>query len=169
MAKPVIFIASSTEGLEVAEAIGENLNDFCEWRLWDKGVFEHGDFYLEALDKQVNSNDFAIMVLTNDDSCVSRGQEYNIPRDNVLLELGMFIGKLGRKRTFIVVDKTAKLKMPSDLSGLVTGSFEPPQNLRWINALSAVCIGIKSSIKRQGLLNPYRALLNQIKIVFRKK
>ncbi len=49
-----------------------------------------------------------------------------VPRDNVIFESGMFMGKLGRRRTFLVCDVDDKIKLPSDLKGLtcVTYSHE---------------------------------------------
>ena len=40
--------------------------------------------------------DFAVMILSPDDMTESRDQSYASPRDNVLFELGLFMGRLGR-------------------------------------------------------------------------
>ncbi len=144
--KPLVFIASSSEGKDVAEAISQNLNDVCDCIIWSNGMFETGNFYLETLLEKLQSFDFAIMTMTNDDKIVFRGNDYNSPRDNVLFELGMYIGRLGRDRTFIVMDKSANLKMPSDLAGLTMGSYVPPGRLTWRDAVSSACIDIKTAI-----------------------
>ena len=89
--KPVVFIASSSEGKDVAEAIAQDLNDVCEFRIWSNGVFEPGRFYLETLES-LPKYDFAVMTMTNDDKIIVRGAEYNSPRDNVLFEMAALAG-----------------------------------------------------------------------------
>jgi predicted nucleotide-binding protein len=59
--------------------------------------------------------DFAVLALTPDDMIQSRGKSQESPRDNVLIELGLFIGVVGRKRTFIVYNRAADIKLPSDM------------------------------------------------------
>ena len=65
--------------------------------------------------------DFAILILSADDSVKSRGETKPSARDNVILELGLCIGKLGRERTFAVCDKVVSL--PSDLAGVELTSY----------------------------------------------
>jgi predicted nucleotide-binding protein len=63
---------------------------------------------------------FAIVLLTGDDEGhLRRGSSPLRPRgrQNVILELGMFMGLLGR--THVVVLKDADVKEPSDINGLM--------------------------------------------------
>jgi predicted nucleotide-binding protein with TIR-like domain len=46
---------------------------------------------------------------------VVRNDETLGPRDNIVFELGLFMGRLGRERTFIVRPASGPLKIPSDL------------------------------------------------------
>lgn len=152
--KPLVFVASSSEGKEVAYSIKQNLEDVCECEVWSDGMFEPGYYYLETLLNQLQKVDFAVMVMTNDDKVVFRGSDYNMPRDNVLLELGMYMGQLGRYRTFVIFDKDANLKMPSDLEGLTMASFSQPKKLTWKGAVSSACTDIRRAIEKLGLKNP---------------
>lgn len=120
--KPRGFIGSSAEGLEIAEAIHCQLSRDAEITIWSAGVFGLGDGTLESLEKALERFDFAILVLTPDDLVVSRRKASQAPRDNVLLELGMFIGRLGRKRTFVVCGND--IKLPSDLAGVTVTHYE---------------------------------------------
>ena len=61
---------------------------------------------------------FAVVLLTPDDEgCVKGGQPEPRARQNVLLELGYFIGKLTRERVCAL--KKGDLEIPSDFAGVV--------------------------------------------------
>jgi hypothetical protein len=54
-----------------------------------------------------------------DDSLLRRGDSVSVTRDNVILEFGMFLGSLGRDRTFLVMPDDATVQLPSDLKGVI--------------------------------------------------
>lgn len=61
---------------------------------------------------------FAVVILTPDDTgCARDGIPQPRPRQNVVLELGYFIGKLGRKKVCAL--KRGDLEVPSELAGVV--------------------------------------------------
>ena len=49
------------------------------------------------------------------------------PRDNALFELGLFMGHLGRERTFVVRPQGDTVKIPSDLAGVTSAPYEWPR------------------------------------------
>jgi predicted nucleotide-binding protein len=53
----------------------------------------------------VESCDFAVFVLLPEDHTDNRGQEALTVRDNVIFELGLFLGKLGRARNFFMISQ----------------------------------------------------------------
>jgi Predicted nucleotide-binding protein containing TIR-like domain len=112
-----MFIGSSTEGREFVETIQIGLQEDVEATPWNKGVFGLGDSTLYTLVESAARFDFAVLVLTPDDMIISRGQEMATARDNVLFELGLFMGALGRERTF-VVRSSPEVKLPSDFAGI---------------------------------------------------
>lgn len=120
--KPRIFIASSQEGLIVAEEIKQYFSGDFDCYLWSDDIFKYNDNYLETLMKTANLFDFGIMVCTNDDWTVSRGVCQGSPRDNVIFEYGLFLGRLGRERAYVIHDKS--IKLPSDLHGITLASYE---------------------------------------------
>ena len=64
---------------------------------------------------------FAIVLLTPDDEGALRGEEKggrHRARQNVIFELGFFIGRLGRKRV-CALTKGSTMEIPSDYSGVV--------------------------------------------------
>jgi hypothetical protein len=119
------FIGSSTEGLAVAHAIQANLSNTTECQVWSEGVFLPGHTYIGALESMLDKVDFAILVATPDDPLTKRDVEGFSMRDNVLLELGLFMAKLGRTRTYLVVPSAQPLHIPTDLFGVKTVSYPP--------------------------------------------
>jgi CRP/FNR family cyclic AMP-dependent transcriptional regulator len=118
--KPVVFVGSTTERLTVARAL-QTACQYDPWvtRLWTDGVFTAGRTPIEALAAQVKTLDFGLMVVTADDIVEARGVKSPTPRDNVIFELGLLIGELGRDRTFMVRLRDEKdLKLPSDVVGV---------------------------------------------------
>lgn len=117
--KPTLFIGSSVEGLPAAQALQAALrNDQLMVTVWTDGVFRASHASIESLELAVHSTDFAALVLSPDDKVLARGQEHQAPRDNVIFELGLFMGALGRERTFVVRPGGIDLKIPTDLLGL---------------------------------------------------
>ncbi len=99
----------------------------------------------------IDQFDFAILVLTPDDLVSSRNLDGPAPRDNVLFELGLFMGGLGRDRTFIIYDRTAQLKLPSDLAGVSAATFELHSSGNLQSSLGAAATRIEERIERLGL------------------
>ncbi len=122
---PVLFIGSSKETLPVSEAIRRSIPaDIAAVRLWAHGVFGVSRFPIEDLDAQLRVSDFAALVAGPDDRVSSRGKDFDAPRDNVIFELGLFMGALSRHRTFLLVPTDVDLKIPSDLLGLTLVHYE---------------------------------------------
>jgi SAM-dependent methyltransferase len=149
--KPLVFIGSSTEGKSVAEHIQVNLQEVCRSTVWDQGIFAPGSTTLESLVSQVEKYDFGILVFSPDDIVQSRNVGASAPRDNVLIELGLFVGAIGRHRTFVVFDRTARLKIPTDLAGVTLVAYDPPSSdVPWAAAVGPASVQMKDEIARQG-------------------
>lgn len=124
MKRPRIFIGSSTEGLDVARAVEQNLCREHEVTCWDH-MFKLGRTVYDELLTTSRTFDFAILVVTPDDITRVRGQEHQTARDNVILELGLFLGLLGPDRTFVLLPQNSSgLKLPTDLLGVVHGTYD---------------------------------------------
>ncbi len=120
-----VFVASSSEQLGVAAEIAQSINRSKAFHAqpWDKEVFEFSKAYIESLEQELDRADFAIVVLTADDAGNVRGRKVSLPRDNVIFELGLFAGCLGRSRCFFFVDADSATKIASDLSGVEPVTF----------------------------------------------
>lgn len=116
--KPTIFIGSSTEGLEVAYALQSRLQFDSTPTVWNQDFFPVTESSVHALCRQAGSYDFAVMVLTPDDVVQKRAEVNACPRDNVIFELGLFMGAIGRERTFFLLGHGDGMSLPSDLAGV---------------------------------------------------
>src|SRR5262249_28786123 len=77
-------------------------------------------YTLEELLKICNSVDGAIIVCTGDDKTWYRGGMTSSLRDNVVLEYGMLVAKLGVDRTLLL---RGEARLPSDLAGMNCGKI----------------------------------------------
>ena len=125
--KPALFVGSSSEGLDLARAVRSLLTDDAEVTLWNEGLFTIGSTFIESLVNVVTHFDFAAIVLTPDDLMKSRQLTALGPRDNVIFELGLFMGRLGRSRTFVIRPGGEQVKIPSDLAGLTAAIYDWPR------------------------------------------
>ena len=116
---PSLFIGSSSKELKVTvDALQAALDQACEPVVWSQGAFEPTGTTIGSLLEKAQSSDFAALVLTPDDSVVTRGSEVRAARDNVIFELGLFLGALGPRRVFIIQPRDLSLTLPSDLAGV---------------------------------------------------
>jgi diguanylate cyclase (GGDEF)-like protein len=123
--KPRVFIGSSQEGLQIAYTIQEELEFDAEITVWKQDVFRPGTIIIDSLQSALVQFDFAVFVMSPDDQVVSRSRERLSPRDNVIFELGLFIGHLGRDRVFFIVSQGPnELKLPTDLLGITSLTFD---------------------------------------------
>ncbi|MFT0548050.1 TIR domain-containing protein [Allopusillimonas ginsengisoli] len=121
-----VFIISSVEGLPIAREVERQLeHDKCFVKVWTEGTFRASKYTLESLESVVEDSDFAIAIAQPDDQVERRGESHQTPRDNVIFELGMFVGKLGRHRSLLLEPRGDEVDLPSDLSGLTTISYRP--------------------------------------------
>lgn len=116
-----VFIISSVEALHVARAIQSAFeHEKFLTTLWTDGVFRVASYALESLENQVDNSDFAIAIAHADDIVDHRGSSWPVPRDNVIFELGLFMGRLGKSRAILMEPREEGIKLPSDLAGIVT-------------------------------------------------
>lgn len=154
MAKPQIFICSSKESLDIANAINVILDHEVEVTVWTNG-FDLVSSSIDSLIKKAETVDFAIFVFTPDDITTIRGETRPTVRDNVLFELGLFTGTLGKNRCFIVKPRGVTLHFPTDLLGLTPADYNPERSDGDLHsAMNSPCILIKKAIKALGLTIP---------------
>ncbi len=148
--EPRLFIGSSSEGKDVADAVQAALTSSMYAEVWTNGIFKPSLQTLEALEARLHEFDFAALVLSADDVVRSRGKQRWAPRDNVLLEVGLFCGALGRERTFILAQSDADLKLPSDLYGLTLLTYKSGSLADLGARLGAACTEIRKVVQSAG-------------------
>lgn len=143
-----VFIASSTEGIPVAEAVNIKLENELKVKQWDN-AFDLSSLTINRLIEMSKEYDYGVFVFHKDDTAIIKGKDYNVVRDNVLFELGLFIGALGLENCFVLIPKSVEnnFRLPTDLSG-ITLSFYDDQENEIIDAVTTSCAKIKNQIRK---------------------
>lgn len=153
--KPRMFIMSSVEGLDIANEIQTGLQHDVLATVWPNGVFWAGGYPLESLELAVAESDFGVAVALFEDIVeTSRGARNPAIRDNVLFELGMFMGRLGRRRSILVYPRQTGINLPSDLHGLTPASFATGDPGTLASRLGPVCTQIRKIVRQLGVKTP---------------
>jgi hypothetical protein len=152
--KPKVFVASSVEGLYVAYTMQVNLQHDADLTVWSQGVFSLSITPLDSITEALSASDFGIFVFSPDDETTMRGNVSDTVRDNVIFELGLFIGKLGKRRCFIVMPDNINLHIPTDLVGVTPAKYSGTRAKSEIAAsLGPACHVIRQTMALQGLHN----------------
>ena len=147
--KPELFIGSSTKGLYIAEEIQKQLRAAAETTLWPK-LFPPGENFFQTLMIYNLKFDFAILVFTPDDDIITRDEAKKSARDNVIFELGLAFGRLGARRSFVIIEE--KVNIPSDLAGLQLLKFNSNHDTdpeKIASAVKPCCDTLRDIITKQ--------------------
>jgi hypothetical protein len=148
--KSKVFIGSSVGGLNVARAIRSGIRHETDPTLWNEGVFRLMSTSIEDLVAASQAFDFAVFIFHPDDQVAIRDQAQFMVRDNVLFELGLFMGSIGRGRCFFVAPQERDdFRIPTDLAGLNPADYDSGgQNID--AAVGDACFRILQVIARVG-------------------
>lgn len=147
--KPNVFIASSSEAITVAEAVNIKIAYETNVKQWDN-AFDLSSVTITSLIQRANEADYGVFVFHKDDVTIIRGDKFSGVRDNVLFELGLFIGILGMEKCFIVVpnSKKGEFRLPTDLAGVTMTYYEDELD-DMVDAVTTSCAKIKAAIRKQ--------------------
>jgi Predicted nucleotide-binding protein containing TIR-like domain len=142
--KQRVFLGSSREAEWLAREIEGDLyrfKDTIEVDAWYHfGSWAQGSSTLESLETRLRECDFAVLVLSDDDRTQSRvDQPRPAPRDNVVFELGLAMGRLGRDRAFFFFPKENDFKLPSDLFGITALPYGIEDRTKARQEVSPLC------------------------------
>ena len=148
--RPVLFVASSSDDFSIANLIRSDLaRDRIIVRLWKRNAFAAGRDTVEDMSSLLSSSDFGV-ILCNDGLLRSRNGGTDSVRDNLLLEVGMSTGVLGRARTFLVTFKPNGPDPAGDsLQVLSPDFFITDEDLRQ-HAAASLCNEIRGRVQFLG-------------------
>ncbi len=134
----------------MAYCIQQALEYDAEPTVWSQGLFRPSQAVLSELVKRLPTFEFAVFVFSPDDTVKLRGVEFSAVRDNVIFELGLFMGALGPERCFYLVPRnTIALHLPSDLAGITALTYNAQRvDSNLLAALGPACNEIRNAIKR---------------------
>lgn len=146
-----VFIMSSVEALPIVDLlIKQFAHDPFLAVAWKNGVFRASHYTLDELEAELDDSDFAIAVAHADDVVITRDDEWPTIRDNVILEFGLFMGRLGRRRAFLMEPRDVDLKLPSDLAGLTTIPYRYVKGKDAEHYIAPACAKLRELIMATG-------------------
>lgn len=147
-----IFVISSVEALPIARAV-ENAFEYDDYNvtLWTRDVFKASRYPIESLEAELDVSDFAIAIVQPDDVTKIRGEDRAVPRDNVIFELGFFMGRLGRERAILMEPRGGEVSLPTDLSGITTIPYKYADGKGLAAAMGPACNRLRSLINELGV------------------
>jgi len=103
-----------------------------------------GQTIIEKLEEYSSDIGYAIVLATPDDEGKSKAEDNykSRVRQNVVLELGMFLSKLGREKVAILLKEGTNFEKPSDIQGLIYIPFQ--------SKVDEVSISLIRELSRQG-------------------
>ncbi|MFD0892456.1 nucleotide-binding protein [Luteolibacter ambystomatis] len=158
---PQVFIGSSSEAEPFAKQVQDELSSVANCTIWKK-TFDFGNSAYEDLMRKLSLYDYGVLIASRDDVAKSRGVKLDVARDNIIFEFGLFAGRLGRHRSFLMAE--SGVKIPSDLSGITLPFFKTAKNTGFLSkfrgnletlrekqkqSISQICESIANHIKER--------------------
>lgn len=103
-----------------------------------------GQTIIEKLEEYSDEVGYAIVLATPDDDGRAKTEDdfRSRVRQNVVLELGMFLARLGREKVAILLKEAKDFEKPSDIQGLIYIPFQ--------NKVDEVTVYLIRELSRQG-------------------
>jgi CRP/FNR family cyclic AMP-dependent transcriptional regulator len=147
-----LLLISSAAASPIAKVIQKAFEpDGFEIAAWTEGSFRHSRYAVENLEQRLDQTDVAIAIAEPEESGGSAGHAKGAPHDNVIFELGFFMGRLGRHRTFLIEPRGEELKLPAGLAGINVITWKYGDDLE--AALTPACKKLRTAL---GELGPKR-------------
>ncbi len=152
--KPAIFVGSSVESKSIAYAVQEELSHDADVTVWTQGIFKLSGTTLDDLLIALDKSDFGVFIFSPEDLVTIQNQQFLSTRDNVVFEMGLFVGRLGKSRNFFILPEGhSDFRLPTDLVGITPGTYDSYRsdgNLQ--AALGPACNKIRMAVTSLGSL-----------------
>ena len=117
--KRKLFIGSSGEALPIANKvkaiIQSNFRNSIEVKVWSETKWKNLTSVLDNLTNNLDEFYYAVFICTPDDVIYSRKEFFYTSRDNVIFEFGLFLSRLGKERTFLILPNKLNYKKQTPL------------------------------------------------------
>jgi hypothetical protein len=145
-----LFICSSVASLDVALALKNNLSGDFMVTTWKENTFQLGHHNLDSIIKASTKYHYVLLVLTPDVVQTFNNNTTANVKDNIIFEMGFFIGIFGKERTFFIVENAPDFKLPTYVSGINYTDFIKPNGPDLLEtSLQKCCVHIKNAISEK--------------------
>lgn len=147
----VIFIVASKANLAMAREIQNRLaGDNVSVTLWTDGTFHSAQTSVESLLTTLKGSDFAVLLTAPAASSGEPAARNGDDRDNLVFELGLFTGLLGRERTFVVKPRDEEIHIPTHLMGFAPLEYTPGPPETLAERMNPVCNDLGRTVRLLG-------------------
>ena len=146
--RPRTFIVASPGTFQMAQAVQINLRDAVDCTVWSQTVFNLNESIINELRYHLSDTQFGIFLLSQEH--LSGIKNDPIIRDCFLFEVGLFSGKFGPERTFIVIPASGISALPSSFPGITIATYNQDTS-DYSAATNPVCYLIKQRASKLGL------------------
>jgi len=153
MNKKIFIGFSQINGLPIANQVKREIENACSWikcEFWsDENVFSLNRDTLNSLIISSKKYEYGIFIATKDDIANKSGSDVYISSDNVIFEIGLFLGSMGIERSFIMIENGCKL--PSDFNGITVPIFERDDESSISGSINKIINQLNNNRKAYGL------------------
>ena len=150
--KPRLFIGSSREGRYSPARSKQTWTATRSAAYSNRVLFELSVSTFQQLLKAVETSDFGVYVCSADDVTAMRGISKAVARDNVLLELGMFMGSLRPAADIFLDTVWCRPSSSNRLASITSWHFYEAQRSdgAWRQATGPFCSEVRTKIENEG-------------------
>lgn len=146
--KPKIYIAANIHAQKYIDSILVHIEE----RNIARPIGIHYDFAnpndytIDRFERTLSPEDYGVIILTTEDLTLDPHENQYIIKDyNLIFQLGLLVGKLSRKKCFIITPAKKKVKLPTDIVGVTPITYNPSRNID--EALETPSIKISNRVK----------------------
>ena len=150
---PKLFVSSLPEGVSITRNIQNILaHDDIIVTVSSDNIFGAPRSAINSFLDEAGQSDFCALALTNDDQVINRGNVQSMVRDSIVLKIGLFMGTVGRKRTFLIMPKQLDINIPIELLGLKVIEYQVDPDKSLASVLTPLSIQLRDQILSKGAL-----------------